>query len=693
MHVVTYLILIVALFAGVTEYSGGKQALADTSPSADQETSQSNDLADEVGATRRIKAAAGGKPNAREGLPDVENNVNRVPRDRFMLEVFVDFPDDALSYPHAITSQHIDSMMATLAAAGVNRVIWAYYDDGHGGPFMFGNYLATLQDVSAETDQTQSEAYIRTLDVLGNPLRVATAAAHRHGLELYACYKPYETGLSAIFPAGSPQAREWGRLPHIGGYLTWLSPFVVENPHLRIQRRTDDLRPGIETATIRSIRLTKKDATPTRVTKGHLQIWTSDLNYRYKPKAIDFEFEEEVIASTEEVRDIDGKLLTKRGDPVRVLTLSGLRLDDPYILVTTDFTEGPGDFENAWHRILTAYDNEGREIPGVIGTGTAIWFPELDDPRTGGVNFDTGRGPQVVTLDVPNHFSGDRGQGFSAAHSNAHFRGCVAYARGRNAYLPGALCETEPQVQKFWLCCVGEMLAAGVDGIDIRVENHSTHTDTPEDYGFNPAVLQQLPSGTAIDLADIARVRGDAYTDFLRKTKAATASAGRRLRVTLNRGWFRPAETRAVRQRLAYPANLDFQWQKWVAEGLLDGAMIRNFGVPFAGVFGEDEVAQEMIAACRQRDIPVTVNRYVWANPSLVEEFDRIAQDGRFAGFVLYETATYTHFTEAAGCVMAGPQQPGWSNDSPATWQQRTQTSARVQEIFRRAREAKQSTR
>ena len=35
------------------------------------------------------------------------------------------------------------------------------------------------------------------------------------------------------------------------------------------------------------------------------------------------------------------------------------------------------------------------------------------------------------------------------------------------------------------------MIAAGVDGVDFREENHSTHTDYPEDYGFNDVVLQQ----------------------------------------------------------------------------------------------------------------------------------------------------------------------------------------------------------
>ena len=39
--------------------------------------------------------------------------------------------------------------------------------------------------------------------------------------------------------------------------------------------------------------------------------------------------------------------------------------------------------------------------------------------------------------------------------------GFIAFARGRNEYLSGALCETEPQVQEFWLSCIEGMLDMG----------------------------------------------------------------------------------------------------------------------------------------------------------------------------------------------------------------------------------------
>ncbi|MBI4027628.1 MAG: hypothetical protein HY360_21760 [Verrucomicrobia bacterium] len=86
-----------------------------------------------------------------------------------------------------------------------------------------------------------------------------------------------EIGISWILPEGAPEGREWGRLPHLGGYLTWADPFVLAHPELRIKRRADDVpacawpsaccdgagrhadrNPTRVAAPIHTIRLTKK---------------------------------------------------------------------------------------------------------------------------------------------------------------------------------------------------------------------------------------------------------------------------------------------------------------------------------------------------------------------------------------------------------------------------------------------------
>ena len=534
----------------------------------------------------------------------------------FTLEALVDFPDDALAAEQPITPQHIDAMMAMLRRCGVARVGWGYYGDGHGGYF-----VPTTPADGCEEPLGHWDIYARTIEVLDNPLRVAVEAAHRYGIQLYAYYKPYETGVALVLPEGSPEARINGRLAHSGGQLAWIDRFVVDNPTLRIRRR-GDLPSDLATRPIHAVKLIKRDASPTRVTQDHLQLWASASNYRYQRLNVAFDVRETVEPAQREVSDVAGTPVTRAGDPVRVLTLSGFSLTEPYILVTTDFADGPADFENAGTDMLVALDGKGREIAGVFATGSTIWCEGQVDFRNWGLMFDYGFGRTLVRLDEPNG-SGNKG--------------LIAFTRGRNEYLPGALSETEPRVREYWLSCIREMLDAGVDGIDFREENHSTHTDYPSEYGYNPVVIEECERRGAVDPATISQVRGDAYTEFLRQAKGLISSRGKRMRINLQTDYYRlnpPAD-----RLLAYPANLDFQWRRWVDEGLMDQAIFRFFALPFQCIY-DDSVSAEIIDHCRDRGLPVTVNRYIRPD-SLLDEARRIFRDGRFAGFILYETCSF----------------------------------------------------
>ena len=396
------------------------------------------------------------------------------------------------------------------------------HGDGHGGLLNPTGYTAPDRNDSAPT-RGGWKTYDATYSArgLGNPLKAAVEAGHRHGLEVYAYFKPYETGPGMMFPEGSPEAKTMGLLPCIGGSLCWIDPFVKAHPELRIERRRDELPADEEHAVVTAVRLIKKDDSPTRIRKEHIQIWTSDANWKYKRAMLDFTLTDAVEKAPRGVRDHQGNVLTRAGDPVRVLTLSGLKLTDKdkYVLLTTDFDGGEPDFVNSGTALLEAIDDRGQIIPTEIATGASIWLADMQNFRSAGLSFGFGWGAAAVTLDVSN--------------KNGN-KGLIAFARGRNRYLAGgALCETEPQVQRFWLRCLEEMIAAGVDGVDFREENHSTHSDYPEDYGFNEVVLKQCGTlrGEAL-MAKVAEVRGRAYTDFLRRSKKRLAAAGKRMRYT-----------------------------------------------------------------------------------------------------------------------------------------------------------------
>ena len=197
------------------------------------------------------------------------------------------------------------------------------------------------------------------------------------------------------------------------------------------------------------------------------------------------------------------------------------------------------------------------------------------------------------------------------------------------------------------MSCIEEMLAAGVDGIDFRIENHGTHTDYEDEYGYNEAVLAECARRGSRDAETIAKVRGEAYTKFLRKAKALVASRGKQMRINLNIDWFRPDPPPP--RRLAYPLNIDFEWRRWVEEGLLDEGILRLYHLPFDSIFS-DPVAAEMIAKCEGKGIPLVVNRYI--NPGYPEEFARVLEDKCFSGFVIYEAASFLRFQDPPGCTV-----------------------------------------
>jgi hypothetical protein len=445
-----------------------------------------------------------------------------------------------------------------------------------------------------------------------------------------------------LFPEGSPEAKTMGLLPHVGGRLGWLDPFVKNHPELRVKRRTDDLPTDIEQSVVSSLRLIKKDASPTRITKERLQLWTSDTNWQYQQAKVDFTFTDTVEKAPRDVCDNRGNVLTRAGQPVRVLTLSGLNLTSKQVLITTDFADDVPDFVNAGTFMLEVMDTRGRVIPVEIASGASVWCSSLQNFRSSGLNFDYGWGAASLSLD----------------RTNANGKqGLIAFTKGRNPYLCGALCETEPQVQKFWLQCLDEMIDAGVDGIDFREENHSMMTDHPEDYGFNKVILDQCGAlkGEALT-GKIAEVRGRAYTDFLRQCKSRLTITGKRMRYNLQADWFRSG--RPADRALAYPANMNWEWPKWIAEGLMDEAILRFYHFQHAAIL-DDLVSRNMIERCQQHAIPVTFNQYINRSGTKGSEVQtqvrQVRADGRFNGFILYETSDFLRFDTEGGCSNTWP--------------------------------------
>jgi len=565
----------------------------------------------------------------------------------FTLSASFDFPSD-LSFG-MYTPELIEDLMYRLKSMGVTRLNWLYYGD-----------------VDQDSDLGGALNYFwkyapQTMTLVGEPVKAAAAIAKRVGIELYAVLKPFHNGLSGTHPEGSPRANSTG-LPHVGGWLQLVDPFVRHNPHMRCRRRPVEWQPGLESTEIRCIRLLKSDDSPTRIGERNLQIWTSDKNFAYQRKDVEFTVTDAIEPSPNEVCDFYGNLITVKGSPVRTLTLNGLKLSERYILVTTNFTGGNDDFSNTAQAMVEAYGPGPEPLPISVATRTALWANGRDF-RIAGLEFDSGMGAFQAALDADN--SAVVNEGLSTTEMRERSLdspacgGVIAFARGKNEYLPTTVCESYPEVRHLWRGWVDQLLDAGVDGIELRASAHSSFADDFKEYGFNEPVVDEYcmrfgvyPTNDPTDLKNLSMLRGEHYTAFVRETSERVRARGKKLNAHLHAEAFRPNPCPG--QILGFPGNLHFAWQTWLRDRLLDGVTLRTSwnealeessggratGRSKLSQVLADSVVAEMLDVCQTSGVPVSLQRYIARSTDIAEylaDLEAIYDDSRFSGFDLYE--------------------------------------------------------
>lgn len=558
----------------------------------------------------------------------------------FVFSATVDFPDDIRYGPYS--PELLEDLIMRLRGIGVRRLYWIYYGDTNPRSPMAGNMYSRM------------EYGDRSIAAIGEPVRAAAQVAHRHGMELYAVLKPFNGGLSSTVPEGDPAASR-AAPGRIGGRLVQAIPFIEQHPEMRVRRGSVA---GVSpTAPVREIRLRKADAAPTRVRGDDLEIWVSDDNFGYHRSPQTFDFRDSVEPAPDDVVDYYGRVVTAAGDPVRTLTLGNLNLTDRYVLVTTRFKDVTGDFANTALGMVEAIGVDGVAMPIVVATRTAMGRSPRDF-HTQGLEFDSGFGPQLTTLDVatdPDPGFVDPGMWWHKIHTG----GVVAFARGKNEYLPATPCEMYREVRTLWDDWVDYLVASGVDGIDIRVSHHGSLVDEPQEYGFNQPVIDAYEKTHGVvpsapdDMARLAGLRGRHFTDFVRDTSRRVRSTGVKLQAHLHTEAFRPAPCHG--QMMGIPPNIDFEWATWLAEGLLDGVTLRSSWfegledpVPGRSELGsldtvfEDPVVLDVLERCATARVPVYLNRYIDRAVGIddyLADFERSVRDPRIDGFDVYEAA------------------------------------------------------
>lgn len=552
----------------------------------------------------------------------------------FALEVTVDFFDDLLHAPW--TLQMFDELFAELKSWGTRRVHWIYYgtqDDGwwDNAPF----------DAAKHARETMAN--------VGEIFPAAVEAAHRHGLEIYGLVKPFDMG----FYKSEGGDHSPGRLPRIGGPVNWIANFPTQRRDL-IMARKPGLQGTPDEIYFTRIDLVKENDIPAGFSVSDLRIFVSSDNATYQEYSGPITRSEVVENYPVWEHTSSGGRPTGEVKRSLVMRLDGLEIASRYVVLSVD--SRAGSFTNTLVNLLHVFGPAGEQRLLTYGTfargGTYQLTENVSAAFKGasferfGIQFDVAKGtPPAVYCDFDS---------ISAPWSFDSDEGLLAFAAGKDDGTIAALSPSYPESRQWWLTWVEACLAAGADGIEIRVRNHHAHLTWGE-FGFEAPIRDEFLARYGVDLwttDDFDRVawshlRGEGYTHFLREAKDCALFYGKPMGVH-----FSPTNFPSIDGRSAM--NIFWDWRRWIDEGIADSITLKE-------VLPGSRLAKELFAHAQPRRIRVIYSPYandLWLQPNgelVCRGWIELARAEGCDGYQFYECASAIRATKEGTLKVVQP--------------------------------------
>ena len=445
----------------------------------------------------------------------------------FCLSVTYDAPMSIVSGHY--TPDRLDDEMRQWSELGVDRIHWIEYGQWPS----FWNYQPP----------GWSDNYHKTVDACGDYLTAAVKAAHKHGLEVFADCKTFDQGFSCfeveddgVSAVRCLDNRPMSAIPEMAAHREWT---MQSNP---AWRRKPAKR-------IREVAVYSETPLPESLA-SQLEIWTSKDNATYRRMRGSATITVEKIRRPHERWTPAGMVADKGSTANWVIRIAGLNVAAPWLsLRLPDGVE----LRHLGFMVVRAMGDAG-EAPVTIAT--------KGDARKGFYFWKGWQGWTNVTeaLLERRTWKNDIGMVFREADD-----------------MPTMLETTCPGARAILLDRIDDMLTAGVDGIDIRTYCHHNGPMHYLKYAYAPEVIDQFrsefsrdPQPTADDETAIRRIRGQAYTDYIREVRALTHKRGKRLTVELESGAELPHDNDCRMQ-------LPMFWKTWLDESLTDELRLKWF--------------------------------------------------------------------------------------------------------------------
>jgi hypothetical protein len=547
------------------------------------------------------------------------------------LAALMDFPDDAR---HIFYESTMYAMMERLRQAGVSRVYLQYYGTKDYG--LFWNHKAPTHREIAKTGE-----------LLPDYSSVFVEAAKKQGMETAVIMKPQEQGIWQTFSPYYAESRENPGINYMGGKLLMTTNFVRNNPQLRIKRRTWDIDPDADKKIVKTIRLFKQNNIHTRIKKENIGIYVSENNANYKKYDKDFEVTYSITTAGSDTisgsfsKDYPVDTITKKDEDIEVITISGISINEKFIAIEVSCkgeTDKDRYFTNVPIKTIAIFGADGNEI--CASQGHASRFCPKDIPF----------------LDAGFHFDDGFGEYFPETLDPVEGSGYAVICKGKDEYIHTSLCECEQEVMEDWMHWQEKAMDDGFDMVGNRIENHACHVDEPFAYGYNDCIKEEYfrrygkCSEKEMSREGISKIRGDAYTELFKKSAESARRRGRKFILTLNVEML--YDPIPVARHMAYPMNVEWQWERWLEETQPDEINIRSYQMS-PGFILNDPQCKHILDTARRTGIPMTLERYDYWD--FAEDFKMVRDTGIFSSMTLYETNNIIQSDGKGGIVEIKP--------------------------------------
>lgn len=461
---------------------------------------------------------------------------------RARLAVTIDFVDVVASTPHPLTKKDMDHVMADIADGGFDRV---YFRVDATGLLQYPTKVGTpFRDMSRGE---LSKNMMATRKNLGDVLMVAAEAAKRHHLEFYAWMPPRDQDANELgYNFYDPDERE--QFIRSGANPSW-ADFFHANERFQLERREGFLRvTGENVPRVKWLELRTKHKDQT-VRPEDVQLLSSWDNLIYEP-----------VADTWKVQaSRDGEYYVYR--------------------------IGPLDVHAPWLKVAQRHYGKWNFVAGLGKPGFTLYDPQDRAIQSGSwwIRYQD-RHPETGRALAP--FSGTSRPGWSFSFDERG-NSCTIYTPAFPArrYLMGAPCFAYPEVRDYFVKIIEELSQYPIGGVALIARTH-VRSAQGDDYGFNPPIVEEYKKRYGVDIrtqdfdrAKWLAIRGDYYTQMLQRMSQVLHKKGQKLiamfEPPLDSGAYQGRGDNLVGQD---QGPFDWQWKKWVNEGIVDSAMMASIG-------------------------------------------------------------------------------------------------------------------